>query len=210
MVANNASLLSVQPLPQNQYVLECHKAASWDQYFSCSFYVNDLSEPVNNSTLACFADDIKLFCRVDSTQNASLLQTDLNNLDIWSNSSGLTFNELKCKSLCITRKSEPIAYPYAIKGKELAKSCAKRGLGIWITSDLTWSKRVLDRCERANKLLGYLKRSCGEIPNVKSRRFIYLSLVRSAFGYSSQAWSPQSSTLIHRAERVQRRGTSSS
>ncbi len=36
---------------------------------------------------------------------------------------------------------------------------------------------------------------------------LYLSLIRSAFGYSSQVWSPQSITLIHRAERVQRRAT---
>ena len=35
MVANNGSLLSVQPLPRNQCVLECYKVASWDQYFSC-------------------------------------------------------------------------------------------------------------------------------------------------------------------------------
>ncbi len=93
------------------------------------------------------------------------------------------------------------------KGKELAKSFAERDLGIWITSDLTWSKHVLDQCARANKLLGFLKRSCGEIPNVKTRRTLYLSLVRSAFGYSSQVWSPQSITLIHRAEGVQRRAT---
>ena len=35
MVANNTSLLLVQPLPRNQCVLECYKEASWDQYFSC-------------------------------------------------------------------------------------------------------------------------------------------------------------------------------
>ncbi len=90
-------------------------------------FVNDLPEAVNNSTLACFTDDTKIFRRVDSIQDA-LLQIDLKNLDNWSNSSGLTFNEPKCKSLCITRKSQPIAYPYTIKGKELAKSSAERDL----------------------------------------------------------------------------------
>ena len=50
---------------------------------------------------------------------------------------------------------------------------------------LTWSKHVLDRCARANKLLGFVKRYSGEISDVRTRRSLYLSLVRSVFGYSN-------------------------
>ncbi len=169
-------------------------------------YAKDLPEAVINSTLACFADDTKIFRRVDSTQDASLLQTDLNNLDIWSNSSGLTFNELKCKSLCITWKSEPIACPYAIKGKELAKSFAETDLGIWITSDLTWSNACLTGVRAPTSFLASLSgvvekyltsRLEGPLSLAGSLRVWLLKLV----------WSPQSITLIHRAERVQRRAT---
>ena len=84
---------------------------------------------------------------------------------------------------------------------------AEKDLGIWIASDLTWSKHVLDRCARANKLLGFVKRCSGEISDVRTRRTLYLSLVRSVFGYSSQVWLPQTVTLIQRVERVQKRAT---
>jgi hypothetical protein len=50
---------------------------------------------------------------------------------------------------------------------------------------LTWSKHVLDRCARANKLLGFVKRYSGEISDVRTRQSLYLSLVRSVFGYSN-------------------------
>ena len=128
-------------------------------------YVNDLPDAVTNSSVACFADDTKIFRRVDSITDAMLLQ-DLN--------------------------------------KQLT-SMPTEDLGIWIASDLTWSKYVLNRCARTNKLLGYVKRSSGEISNVRDRRSLYLSLVRSVFGYS--VWSPQTVILMQRVERVQRRAT---
>ena len=160
-----------------------------------------------NSTVACFADDTKIFRRIDSITDAILLQDDLNNLESWSKTSGLMFNEEKCKSISITRRRQPINHPYCIKGKELKDLTAEKDLGIWIASDLTWSKHVLDRCARANKLFGFVKRCSGEISDVKTRRTLYLSLVRSVFGYSSQVWSPQTVTLIQRVEQVQNRAT---
>ena len=170
-------------------------------------YVNDLPDAVTNSSVACFADDTKVFRRVDSITDAMLLQEDLNNLESWSNSCGLVFNEEECKSLSITRCNEPIIYPYKIKGKQLTSTPTEKDLGIWIASDLTWSKHVLNCCARANKLLGYVKRCSGEISNVRARRSLYLSLVRSVLGYSSQVWSPQTVILMQRVERVQRRAT---
>jgi hypothetical protein len=65
-------------------------------------YVNDLPDIVTNSTVACFADDTKIFRRIDSITDAMLLQDDINNLQSWSTSSGLVFNEGKCKSISIT------------------------------------------------------------------------------------------------------------
>ena len=60
-------------------------------------YVNDLPDVVVNSKVASFADDTKLYRRVDSTQDAILLQNELDKLEAWSISSGLIFNQKKCK-----------------------------------------------------------------------------------------------------------------
>ena len=128
---------------------------------------------------------------VDSISDAALLQSDLSNLENRSTSSGLVFNQLKCKCLRVTRKIQPTTYPYKIKDKELTTTSVEKDLGIWVASDLTWIKHVLERCAKANKLLGFVRRSGGEISNSRTRRKLYLSVVRSVFGYASQVWSPQ-------------------
>ena len=133
-------------------------------------YVNDLPDAVENSKVACFADDTKIFCCVDSISDATLLQSDLSNLENWSTSSGLVFNQLKCKCLRVTRKIQPTTYPYKIKDKELTTTSLEKDLGIWVASDLTWTKHVLERCAKANKLLGFVRRSGGEISNSRTRR----------------------------------------
>ena len=170
-------------------------------------YVNDLPDAVENSKVACFADDTKIFRCVDSISDAALLQSDLSNLENWSTSSGLVFNQLKCKCLRVTRKIQPTTYPYKIKDKELTTTSVEKDLGIWVASDLTWTKHVLERCAKANKLLGFVRRSGGEISNSRTRRKLYLSVVRPVFGYASQVWSPQTIGLIRRIERVQRRAS---
>ena len=139
--------------------------------------------------------------------DAALLQTDLSNLEKRSSTSGLVFNQLKCKCLRVTRKTQPVTYLYHIKDKELTTTSFEKDLGIWIASDLTWTRHVLERCAKANKLLGFVRRSGGEITNVKTRRMLYLSVVRPILGYASQVWSPQTIGLIKRTERVQRRAS---
>ncbi len=53
----------------------------------------------------------------------------------------------------------------------------------------------------------FLRRAATEITDVKIRRTLYLSIVRSTLGYATQVWSPQSIDLITRTERIQRRAT---
>ena len=80
-------------------------------------------------------------------------------------------------------------------------------MGIWVSSDLTWTKHVLERCTKANKLLGFVRRSGREITNTRTRRTLYLSVVRPVLAYASQVWSPQSIGLTKRTERIQRRAS---
>jgi hypothetical protein len=127
-------------------------------------YVNDLPDAIENSKVACFTDDTKIFRCVDSISDAALLQSDLSNLENWSTSSGLIFNQLKCKCLRVNRKIQPTTYPYKIKDKELTTMSVEKDLGIWVASDLAWTKHVLEHCAKANKLLGFIRRSVEKYP----------------------------------------------
>ena len=74
-------------------------------------YANDLSDVVENSTVTCFADDTKVIHCIDSIRDTFLLQRDLDNLDNWSSTSGINFNELNA-SVCVLQ--ERLSLPYTL------------------------------------------------------------------------------------------------
>lgn len=170
-------------------------------------FVNDLPDVVNSSSIACYADDTKIYKRIDSISDSTDLQTDLENLVLWSESSGLLFNRTKSKCQHITRKQSPTHFSYSIKGEDLESCNSERDLGVSISSDLTWSKQVNEQCAKANKLPGFVYRSSRDIKNINTRRTLYLAIVRPHLGYATQVWSPQTIGLIRQVERVQRRAT---
>ena len=120
---------------------------------------------------------------------------------------GLGFDEDKCKSQRITRKSRPVQVPYILNESPLTVTPYEKDLGIWVASDLTWSKHITEGCAKANKLLSFLCRTTLDIGSVRTRRTLYLAVVRPALGYATQVWFPQTFKLIEKVERIQRRAT---
>jgi hypothetical protein len=170
-------------------------------------FVNDLPDTCSSSNVACFADDTKIYKLIVNVEDSKALQSDLTSLVAWSESSLLQFNNQKCKLQRITRKRNPIQQQYLMNGSALDNTTEEIDLGVWISSDLTWNNQVHHQCNKANKLLGFVRRSSRYICNSSTRRSMYLALVRSHLGYASQVWSPQSIELMKSIERVQRRAT---
>ena len=170
-------------------------------------HVNDLPDAVQNSKVACFADDTKIFKRIDTASDTALLQQDLGNLEHRSKSCGLGFNEDKCKCQRITRKSRPVQVSYILNESPLTVTPYEKDLGVWVASDLTWSKHITEGCAKANKLLGFLRRTTLDIGSVRTRPTLYLAVVRPALGYATQVWCPQTVKLIEKLERIERRAT---
>ena len=170
-------------------------------------FVDDLPNTVKTSRVACYADDTKIFKSIDSIADCNSLQSDLNDLVSWSESSGLIFNQFKCKYQCITRKKSPVQPTYNINETPLESCDTEKDLGVWVSSNLTSDKQVTEQCAKANKLLGFVRRDSRYIQSTQTRRTLYLSIVRCHLGYATQVWSPQSIGLLKRVENVQRRAT---
>ena len=71
----------------------------------------DLPNAVKTSRVACYADDTKIFKSIDAITDCNALQSDLNDLVRWSESSGLIFNQSKCK-VPLPQKITCTAYLY--------------------------------------------------------------------------------------------------
>ncbi|CAB3980290.1 Hypothetical predicted protein, partial [Paramuricea clavata] len=122
-------------------------------------YVNDLPDAISLSTIATFADDTKLFQCILCEADSCLLQEDLTNINNWSSSSDLMFNQSKCKVQTISRKRNPIMASYSMGNMQLDHCFQERDLGVWISSDLSWKKQVESQSTKANQILGYVKRT---------------------------------------------------
>jgi len=61
-------------------------------------YVNDLEDGIEHWILK-FADDTKLFAKINNTQEAVKMQNDLDRIVQWSLEWQMLFNVLKCKTM---------------------------------------------------------------------------------------------------------------
>ena len=171
-------------------------------------YVNDLPDCISSSSsLAMFADDSKCYHPIQCSEDAEVLQCDINAIDSWCKEWQMSLNHSKCGLLRITRNSQPIHYSYNVEGNLLKTINKQKDLGVIVSKDLKWSLNVQAVSNKANKMLGFVKRSCFHASDPKVRKTLYLALVRSQLGYCSQVWAPQTTHDIQTLERVQRRST---
>jgi len=72
-------------------------------------FVNELPLWIKNE-LRMFADDTKIWCKIMTEKDGAILQEDLDNLTIWSNTWQLKFNAEKCKVMDIGHSFETEYY----------------------------------------------------------------------------------------------------
>lgn len=176
--------------------------------FSC--FINDLPSLVECKCLM-FADDVKLYRRVDSVQDVAALQADLDKLCAWSADWGLTLNPAKCKVLTVTLRSKPVESAYGINGSEIDKVTSMRDLGVSLDTKLTFGSHIDEIISKANRALGFLIRSLQTgkhgrpLPLVDTKLLIgiYCAHVRSILEYGCVVWGGAAQTHLKRLEKIQ-------
>ena len=140
-------------------------------------YINDIARNImSNSKL--FEDDMKVYRVLRNTkEDAEELQKDLTRLESWSNEWQLRFNTDKCKAMRISKKNDYSSPQYHLCGNQLKAVSEVKDLGIYITSNLSWSMQANKCANKANSVLGFIRRTVGP----KNPEFffkLYKSLVR--------------------------------
>ncbi len=173
-------------------------------------YVNDVpSCIINNSNIALFADDSKLYRAMGKNYDHNLLQADLDCLHTWSLSSGLDFNSRKCKVLHISKKksTRETNRNYSLGDQPIERVSSFVDLGITISHNLSWADHIEKIVVKANRTLGLMKRIFRDLQDIQTRKIIYCALVRPKLEYGSSLWSPYTKKYVKLIENVQRRAT---
>ena len=170
-------------------------------------YINDLPETVH-STVKMFADDTKLFSDTSLEENYRELQDDIHTLTSWAKEWQLTFNAAKCKVMQLGKRNIDRKYYMMQDGEpvELETTKLEKDLGVHIDDELKISQHTEIQVNRANKLLGLLRRSLTYLDEV-SVCILYKSLVRPILEYSHSAAYPKFQKDKKLLEGVQRRAT---
>ena len=119
-----------------------------------------------------FADDTVMQLTVKSTTDAKILQNDLHALEQWEQDWNMEFNSDKCEVLRITRKRNPVLFPYKLNVTNAAKY-----LGVTISKDLNWTPHINNITGKAKNTLRFVKRNIKTSnKKVKERPIIYSPL----------------------------------
>ena len=166
-------------------------------------FINDLDTGVSSDVLK-FADDTKLFREVTSRQDSICIQEDLNRLVEWARIWQMQFNEGKCKVMHLGGRNEK--FSYTMNNHVLEETTLERDLGIQVSSDLKVSIHCQHSYNRANRILGLIKRTfvCRD---QKTMINLYRTMVRPHLEYSVSAWSPHYKKDRILLERIQHRFT---
>ena len=166
-------------------------------------YINDIDNETSSS-IRLFADDCLLYRTVSCTRDASELQRDLKQMCRWADLWQMNFNATKCHVLSVTKKTQPLMFPYTIGGQQLQHVTHHPYLGVELGDDLSWGTHLDKMIPKAQRTLNLLRRNLSDCSqNIKD--VVFKTLVRPVLEYASTSWDPYQAKHIHRMENVQRR-----
>ena len=170
-----------------------------------NLYINDICECTHDAVnIGLFADDTKIWSRIETLNDIITLQDVLNNIVSWSKTWRLKFNEDKCVFMSIKRKLESSYMMGKINLNRVSSFC---DLGIKIQEDLKFSKHVKKVVNKSMKMLDLLKRTLGTEVSKDCKKRCYIVYVRGILMYGSSIWYPNLKSDIKLIEFVQRYAT---
>ena len=166
-------------------------------------YINDLDDSITSNVLK-FADDTKLFRKVNTDGDKQHLQNDLDRLVKWSDKWQMLFNFGKCK--CLHTGHGNLNVNYKMGDTVLGTTVKEKDLGVTISADMKVSEQCGIAASKGNQILGLIRRNI----TYKGKKLIiplYKAIVRPHLEYCIQAWRPYRKKDIDTLERIQRRAT---
>ena len=174
-------------------------------------FINDLVDKLGpNTTAKLYADDLKLYARINNGTDFNHFQRSLDTIFRWSVDWQLNISFHKCFIVILSgnhwHSFNYNSYIFKLGNNLLDYKTSARDLGLTIDSKLNFFDHIADITKKANQRANLLFRSFQSrdpLSLVKAFK-IY---VRPLLEYNSQIWSPITIANIVKIEQVQRRFT---
>ena len=175
-------------------------------------FINDLPAGLNPGTeLALYADDTKIWRGISSDNDHRILQEDINYLNDWATLNKMKFHPMKCKVISIHSKPSPLAilpfvgFHYHLGESLLDYAENEKDLGVIVNTRLNFNDQQENLISKASQQFGLVKRTCNFVNDIRRRRVLYLTLIRSQFEHCSPIWRPCYETMLEKFENFQKK-----
>ena len=131
-----------------------------------SLHINDITADIE-SEIRLFADDCVCYREIKDKEDTLKLQRDIDRLGNWARKWGMRFQPVKCNMMQLTNKTlNKIQASYTLEGTVLENVDNIKYLGVTITNDLKWNTHISNICTKANRTLGFLRRTLFSCPKM--------------------------------------------
>ena len=172
-------------------------------------FINDLPDVITNP-VKMFADDTKIYRRVDTQADCQSLQDDINGMQGWSGESQMRFHPLKCKVLRIGNEHPTFQYEMTDRNGNVVPlefvRCEK-DIGVCMDNKLSFTDQVSEVTSKGLRTVGLIRR---KFETLDKQMFLDLfkSQARPIVESSNLVWTPSTKRDQIELEKVQRRASS--
>lgn len=168
-----------------------------------NIFFNDVCLALPAECKLVYADDLKMYLRIESALDCQRLQKLVDIFFEWCGRNLLIVSVTKCSVISFSRKKTPIIWNYFIDNQPLHRTNVMKDLGVLLDSELNFREHYSYILAKANRNLGFIFRISNEFRDPYCLRSLYYSLVRSILESSAIVWCPYHNVWIERIEKVQ-------
>lgn len=166
--------------------------------------INDLPTVLRHSECLLYADDLKLYAKIQSVADCLALQRDVSAVHEWSIVNKMEFNLSKCYVMTFGRRWHPILFDYKIGDTVISRTVIMKDLGVTFDQKLTFHEHIVTVAKESFQRLGFVLRNARDFKNNHVIRLLYNALVRSKLEASSCVWNPHEAAHELLLEKVQK------
>jgi len=166
-------------------------------------FINSINKWITKAKFLLFADEIKIYLKIDSPESCLILQSEFHTFFTWVQRLGLSLNLEKCHIMLFTRSRSPIFHPYRLGNVLLKRVFIFKDLRIFYSLSLSFEQHINEIVPKALKILRFIKRVSKTFSSAICLRSLYFCLVRSKLEYGVEVWHPYLAKDQLGLERVQ-------
>lgn len=167
-------------------------------------FINDLVDRIDVNCLL-YADDLKIYCVINSIDDSHNLQHNLNEIDYWCMNNNLPLNVQKCNVVSYTKKNNPFVFNYKLDDTSLNRVNEFKDLGVIFDSKVSFNQHINATVLSCYKSLGFVIRNSRGFNDVSVLFLLFNTFVLSKLEYASIIWNPGYQTYSCSLEGIQRK-----